>query len=74
MADPYILTEKEFRLYDLFFASLATSLGFGVTIIFWLRGRNKNNAPELDKYLKEKYGKEYDEYAGKTKMLIPFIY
>ncbi len=32
------------------------------------------NAPKLDKYLKEKYGKEYDEYAKKTKMLIPFIY
>jgi len=32
------------------------------------------NAPELDKYLKEKYGKEYDQYAGKTKMLIPFIF
>ncbi len=42
MADPYILTEKEFRLYDLFFASFATSLGFGFTIIYWLRGRNKN--------------------------------
>jgi protein-S-isoprenylcysteine O-methyltransferase Ste14 len=32
------------------------------------------NAPKLDKYLKERYGKEYDEYAKKTKMLIPFIY
>lgn len=32
------------------------------------------NAPKLDKYLKEKYGSEYDEYAKKTKMLIPFIY
>lgn len=32
------------------------------------------NAPKLDKYLKEKYGKGYDEYANKTKMLIPFIY
>lgn len=32
------------------------------------------NAPKLDKYLKEKYGKAYDAYAGKTKMLIPFIY
>lgn len=32
------------------------------------------NAPKLDKYLKEKYGKGYDEYAKKTKMLIPFIY
>lgn len=40
-ADLYILTEKEFRLYDLFFASFATSLGFGFTIIYWLRGRNK---------------------------------
>lgn len=32
------------------------------------------NAPKLDKYLKEKYGKGYDDYASKTKMLIPFIY
>jgi len=32
------------------------------------------NAPKLDKYLKEKYGNEYDKYAKKTKMLIPFIY
>ena len=32
------------------------------------------NAPKLDKYLKEKYGNDYDEYANKTKMLIPFIY
>ena len=32
------------------------------------------NAPKLDKYLKEKYGNDYEEYAKKTKMLIPFIY
>lgn len=32
------------------------------------------NAPKLDKYLKDKYGKGYDDYAGKTKMLIPYIY
>jgi protein-S-isoprenylcysteine O-methyltransferase Ste14 len=32
------------------------------------------NAPKLDKYLKEKYGTDYEEYAKKTKMLIPFIY
>lgn len=32
------------------------------------------NATKLDKYLKGKYGKEYVEYAEKTKMLIPFIY
>lgn len=32
------------------------------------------NAPKLDQYLAEKYGKEYDEYARKTKMLIPYIF
>ena len=32
------------------------------------------NAPKLDKYLKSKYGKGYEDYASKTKMLIPFIY
>lgn len=32
------------------------------------------NAPKLDKYLKVKYGKEYDDYAKRTKMLIPYIY
>ncbi len=32
------------------------------------------NAPKLDTYLQSKYGSEYDEYASKTKMLIPFIY
>ena len=39
--DPFILTEKEFRLYDLFFATLSTSLGFGFTIIYWLQGGNR---------------------------------
>ena len=42
MGDPYLLTEKEFRLYDLFFAAFSTSLGFGFTIVYWLRGRNQN--------------------------------
>lgn len=32
------------------------------------------NAPKLDNYLQKKYGVDYDEYAKKTKMLIPFIY
>lgn len=32
------------------------------------------NAPKLDKYLRSRYGKDYDDYAGKTKMLIPFIF
>jgi len=42
MSDLYILPENESRLYDLFFASFSTSLGFGFTIIYWLRGENKN--------------------------------
>lgn len=32
------------------------------------------NAPKLDKYLRSKYGQAFDDYARKTKMLIPFIY
>lgn len=32
------------------------------------------NAPKLDAYLKAHYGSGYDEYAKKTKMLIPFVY
>ncbi len=32
------------------------------------------NAPKLDEYLKEKYGKGYDDYAARTRMLIPFLF
>jgi protein-S-isoprenylcysteine O-methyltransferase Ste14 len=32
------------------------------------------NIPKLDKYLKEKYGKDFDDYASRTKKFIPFIY
>lgn len=32
------------------------------------------NAPKLDRYLKSKYGEDYEVYAQKTKMLIPFLY
>jgi len=51
MGDLFIISEKEFRLYDLFFAAFSTSLGFGFTIIYWLRGRNK--------YIKKGYLKTY---------------
>lgn len=37
-----ILPENDSRMYDLFFATLATSLGFGFTIINWLSGRKRN--------------------------------
>lgn len=32
------------------------------------------NIPMLDKHLKEKYGNGFEEYAKRTKKLIPFIY
>jgi len=32
------------------------------------------NAPKLDKYLKGKYGNGYEDYAKRTKMLIPYLY
>ncbi len=32
------------------------------------------NAPMLDDHLKKKYGEDYEKYAEKTKMLVPFIY
>ncbi|KAB8125682.1 DUF1295 domain-containing protein [Gracilibacillus oryzae] len=32
------------------------------------------NIPALDKYLAQKYGRQFDDYSRKTKKLIPFIY
>jgi steroid 5-alpha reductase family enzyme len=32
------------------------------------------NIPMLDKYLAEKYGKDFEEYSRKTKKFVPFIY
>jgi len=32
------------------------------------------NIPKLDRYLHEKYGKDFEQYAGRTKKLVPFIY
>lgn len=32
------------------------------------------NIPKLDKYLQERYGKAFEEYAAHTKKFIPFIY
>ncbi|MGH8880780.1 MAG: DUF1295 domain-containing protein, partial [Stackebrandtia sp.] len=32
------------------------------------------NIPMLDKYLAERYGSAFDEYAGRTAKLFPFVY
>lgn len=51
LRDLYILPENESRWYDLFFASLSTSLGFGLSIIYWLIGKNK--------HIKKRYVKNF---------------
>ena len=40
--NPYIPDNEVFKLNDLFFAALSASLGFGFTIIYWLRGQRKS--------------------------------
>ncbi len=30
--------------------------------------------PTLDKYLRQRYGTQFDDYAAKTKKLVPFVY
>jgi protein-S-isoprenylcysteine O-methyltransferase Ste14 len=32
------------------------------------------NIPQLDAYLHQRYGAEFDDYAAKTRKLIPFVY
>ena len=53
--DPYILSEKEFRIYDIFFTCFSTSIGFGFTIIYWLRGKNVNIKKNYLKLQEETY-------------------
>lgn len=40
--DPLILSDEEFRIYDIFFAAFSTSLGFGVTLAYWLIGKKQS--------------------------------
>ncbi|MCB1025487.1 MAG: DUF1295 domain-containing protein, partial [Acidobacteria bacterium] len=32
------------------------------------------NIPMLDKYLLDRYGKEFEEYRGRTKKFVPYLY
>lgn len=41
LGDPLLFDERIHRLYDLFFAAISTSLGFGITTIYWLKGSNR---------------------------------
>lgn len=55
--------------------ALMTRNWFSITIpIFLFCFFAFYNSPKLDNYLKNKYGNEYDEYAKRTKMLIPYIF
>lgn len=49
LGDPYILSPKDFKKYDLFFASFSASLGFGIVIVYWFLG---NNNQFTKRYLK----------------------
>jgi len=60
--DAYILTIREFRLYDLFFAGFSSSLGFGFTVICWFYVSNKNK------------GKKYlTTFVASTSFFITFL-
>ncbi|MEO8885193.1 MAG: DUF1295 domain-containing protein [Mucilaginibacter sp.] len=55
--------------------AILTKNGYAATIpIFLFCFFAFYNAPKLDNYLEKKYGEDYETYAKKTKMLIPFIY
>ncbi len=54
-------------LITLRFSMLFIPLAMAVNFIFII-------IPRLDQYLAQKYGEEFQEYAGKTKKLIPGIY
>ena len=41
--DLYIPDSNEFFIYNLFFSSIASTIGFGITLWVWLNKRSKNN-------------------------------
>ncbi len=60
--DAYILTYREFKLYDLFFAAFSSSLGFGFAVICWFYVSNKNK------------GKKYlTTFVASTSFFITFL-
>jgi len=56
-----------FALITLQFSMLFIPLLMALNFIFFI-------IPRLDKYLAAKYGKEFEEYAQRTKKFIPLIY
>ena len=62
ISDPYILTPEDFKKYDLFFAFLSASVGFGITIVYWFLGHNS--------HIKERY---LWRYAITNAMFVAFV-
>ena len=59
------------------FSGLCLMAGAWVTAVIpvlMLAGFVFVNIPVLDRHLREKYGSAFDEYAGRTRKLIPFVY
>jgi len=46
----------------------------GVIVLFMLAGFVFVNIPMLESHLRDHYGGEFDEYARRTRKLIPFVY
>ncbi len=59
---PVILSDKEFRQYDLFFAALSASLGFGFTVIIWMS--------KTTNHLRKKHRQRY---SGANALFIIYI-
>ena len=55
-------------------ALISGSLWIFLVPIYMCGGFVFLHIPRLDKHLKERYGRQYEEYAEKTKKFIPFIY
>ena len=55
--------------------ALATGSPFAFAIpLYMTAGFVFQHIPQLDAYMSEKYGPEFDAYAARTKKLVPYIY
>jgi protein-S-isoprenylcysteine O-methyltransferase Ste14 len=56
------------------YALLTGIVGMLIVPLVMMAGFVFFNIPELDKYLREHYGAEFDEYSRRTKKFAPFVY
>lgn len=56
------------------FATVTQNAMSFIPVLFIILNFIMVQIPQLDNYLKNKYGRDFEEYAEKTKKFIPFIY